>query len=110
MDEPTMEEEYGREFPLSCQLHQRALKVFRNGVTHAGRYFKPFPIYMERSLGSRKWDVEGHEFVDYTVGHGALILGHAHPVVVKAMQEQAAKGTHYGACQELEIRWGNLVH
>lgn len=109
MDQPSMEEEYGREFPLSCQLHQQALRVFRNGVTHAGRYFKPFPIYMERSLGSRKWNVEGHEFVDYTVGHGALILGHAHPVVVKAMQEQAAKGTHYGACQELEIRWGNLV-
>lgn len=105
----TMEEEYRRKFSLSNQFHQRALRVFRNGITHSTRYFKPFPIYMERSSSSRKWDIEGHEFLDYTVGHGSLILGHAHPAVTKAIREQAAKGTHYGACQELEIQWGELV-
>jgi len=105
----SIEEEYRRKFSLSYQLYQRALKVFRDGVTHDGRHFRPFPIYIERSSGSRKWDVQGHEFVDYVVGHGALILGHGHPAAVKAMQEQAAKGTHHGACQELEIQWGQLV-
>jgi glutamate-1-semialdehyde 2,1-aminomutase len=109
MAQLTLEEEYRRKFPRSHQLHQQALGVFRDGITHSGRYFQPFPIYVERSLGSRKWDVDGNEFVDYTVGHGSLILGHAHPAIVEAMQEQAAKGTHYGACQELEVQWGNLV-
>jgi glutamate-1-semialdehyde 2,1-aminomutase len=43
------------------------------------------------------------------MGHGALFLGHCHPAVVKAIQEQAARGTHFGACHELEVRWAELI-
>ncbi|PYN09948.1 MAG: aspartate aminotransferase family protein, partial [Candidatus Rokuibacteriota bacterium] len=57
----------------------------------------------------RKWDVDGHEYIDYWMGHGALFLGHCHPAVVKAIQGQVARGTHFGASHELEIRWAELV-
>ena len=69
----------------------------------------PFPVFVSRQLGSRKWDADGHEFVDYWCGHGAMLLGHSHPAVVEAVQEQATRGTHAGGCHELEVRWGELV-
>ena len=56
-----------------------------------------------------KWDVDGNEYVDYPGGHGALLLGHNHPAVLEAVREQLARGTHYGACHELEVRWGELI-
>jgi glutamate-1-semialdehyde 2,1-aminomutase len=93
----------------SAALYERAKDAFPSGVTHDARYAKPFPIYVNRAKGSRKWDVDGNEYVDYYGGHGALILGHCHPVVTEAVVEQAQKGSHYGACHELEVRWGELV-
>ena len=78
-------------------------------MTHDIRYTSPFPIFVERAQESRKWDVDGNEYVDYVMGHGALFLGHAHPEVTQAVAEQAAKGTHYGANHRLELEWGQLV-
>jgi glutamate-1-semialdehyde 2,1-aminomutase len=93
----------------SAALHERALKTFPSGVTHDTRFLTPFPLYVERAQGSRKWDVDGNEIIDYVMGHGALFLGHAYPDIVEAVQEQAAKGSHYGANHELELKWGELV-
>ena len=95
--------------PRSRALHERALKLFPNGVTHDIRHNTPFPLYAERAAGSRKHDVDGNEIVDYVMGHGALLLGHQHPAVVEAVAAQAQRGTHYGASHEAEIRWGELV-
>ena len=100
---------YRARHPKSAALYERARAVIPGGITHDGRHLKPFPIYVERALGPRKWDVDGHELIDYWMGHGALFLGHCHPAVVKAMQEQAARGTHFGASHELEVRWAELV-
>jgi glutamate-1-semialdehyde 2,1-aminomutase len=93
----------------SAALYQRALQVFPSGVTHDARYMEPFPIYVTHAQGSRKWDVDGNEYVDYWSGHGALLLGHNYPAVAEATVEQAQKGTHYGACHALEVEWGELV-
>src|SRR3990170_3413075 len=106
---PTILDEFRRLHPKSARLHQEALRVFPSGVTHDIRYFTPFPIYIERAGGSRKWDVDGHEIIDYVMGHGALLLGHLHPVVAKAVSEQLLRGTHYGASHALEIEWGQWV-
>jgi glutamate-1-semialdehyde 2,1-aminomutase len=95
--------------PKSEALYARARGVIPGGITHDGRNLSPFPVYVERAQGSHKWDVDGHEYVDYWMGHGALFLGHCHPAVVKAIQDQAARGTHFGACHELEVRWAELV-
>jgi glutamate-1-semialdehyde 2,1-aminomutase len=93
----------------SAALYDRAKEAFPSGVTHDSRFAKPFPIYVNRAKGSRKWDVDGNEYVDYYGGHGALLLGHCHPAVTEAVVEQAQKGSHYGACHELEVRWAELV-
>jgi glutamate-1-semialdehyde 2,1-aminomutase len=93
----------------SKRLHQRALRLFPNGVTHDIRHQAPFPLYVERAAGGRKWDVDGNEIIDYVMGHGALLLGHQHPAVVDAVARQAQLGTHYGASHETEVRWGELV-
>jgi glutamate-1-semialdehyde 2,1-aminomutase len=53
--------------------------------------------------------VDGNELIDYFGGHGALLLGHCHPVIVEAVKEQASKGTHYGASHELELQWAELI-
>src|SRR5512133_1284918 len=90
--------------PRAADLYRRALEVFPSGITHDNRYMEPYPIYVTHANGSRKWDVDGHEYVDYFMGHGALLLGHNYPAVVEATAEQLRKGTHYGACHELEIR------
>jgi glutamate-1-semialdehyde 2,1-aminomutase len=105
----TIEEELYERMAGSAALYERAKPVFPSGVTHDSRQNGPFPIYVTRAAGSRKWDVDGNEYVDYFGGHGALLLGHCHPAVTDAVVEQARRGSHYGACHELEIRWGELV-
>ncbi len=102
-------ESYSDLHPQSAQLYQRALKVFPSGVTHDVRFLVPFPLYVQRAQGCRKWDVDGNEIIDYVMGHGALMLGHSHPLLVEAVNSQIAKGTHYGACHELELAWGSWV-
>jgi glutamate-1-semialdehyde 2,1-aminomutase len=105
----TIDQEMYERMGGSAALYDRAKETFPSGVTHDARYAKPFPIYVNRALGSRKWDVDGNEYVDYYGGHGALLLGHCHPAVTQAVVEQAQTGTHYAAGHELEVRWGELV-
>src|SRR5262249_58178280 len=100
---------FAEKTPGSRALHNRAKALFPDGVTHVGRFLDPFAIYVERASGSRKWDVDGNEYVDYLGGHGALILGHNHPAVVDAVIRQTAKGAHYGACHALEVEWAEQV-
>lgn len=105
----TLAQRYAAAFPNSKQQFERARTIFPAGVTHDVRMMEPFPIYVERAKGSKKWDLDGHEIIDYFMGHGALLLGHSPDDVVAAVQAQMAKGTHYGSCHELEIEWGTLV-
>ncbi len=100
---------YEREFQTSRKLYEDARELFPAGVTHDNRYLDPFPVYVDRARGARKWDVDGHELVDYWSGHGALLLGHSHPDVVAAVERQVGRATHPGACHELEIEWARWV-
>lgn len=103
-------EEYKRTHPGSQNLHEQAMKTFAaNGATHTNRILDPFRPYITRAKGSRKWDVDGNEYIDYVMGHGALILGHGNPVVVQAVQQQMAKGVHYGENHQLEVEWAKLI-
>ncbi|HWQ14686.1 MAG TPA: aminotransferase class III-fold pyridoxal phosphate-dependent enzyme [Roseiflexaceae bacterium] len=105
----TILDTFRRRHPRSAALYAQASNLFPNGVTHDGRFAAPFPLYVERSAGGRKWDADGNEIIDYWTGHGALLLGHGHPAVVAAVQEQVARGTHYGAEHPIELRWAELV-
>jgi len=73
---------YEKEFANSAKLFGEAKSLFPDGVTHDLRRMDPFPVYIDRAAGAHKWDVDGHELIDYWAGHGALLLGHSHPAVV----------------------------
>jgi glutamate-1-semialdehyde 2,1-aminomutase len=100
---------YAETLPASRALFERARRLFPDAVTHDNRRMQPFPIYVDRADGAYKWDVDGHRYVDYWMGHGALLLGHNPKQVADAVREQALRGTHYGACHEREVEWGEWV-
>jgi glutamate-1-semialdehyde 2,1-aminomutase len=102
-------EEYIEQTPTSRKLYEQAQKVFPSGVTHDARYLVPHALFVSRADGAHKWDVDGHEYVDYFGGHGALILGHNHPAVTEAVQEQLSRGVQYAASHELELEWAGLI-
>ncbi|MCX7407125.1 MAG: aminotransferase class III-fold pyridoxal phosphate-dependent enzyme [Planctomycetales bacterium] len=104
-----LETSFREKFAQSAKLFERGQALFPSGVTHDGRYLEPFPVYVTEAHGSRKVSVEGHSIIDYWVGHGSLLLGHGHPTVVEAVQKQMARGTHYSACHEFELEWGERV-
>jgi glutamate-1-semialdehyde 2,1-aminomutase len=104
-----IDDAFRKRFARSAELYARSREAIAGGITHDSRNFAPFPIYVERADGSRKWDVDGNELVDHWMGHGSLLLGHNHPQVTKAVAEQVHKGTHYGACHELEIAWAEQI-
>jgi glutamate-1-semialdehyde 2,1-aminomutase len=106
----TILERYEELHPNSRRLHEKAAKLFPDGVTHDIRYFPPFPIYADHAQGAYKWDVDDNRIVDYILGHGALLLGHNHQAVQEAVAWQLERGTHYGASHELEIAWAERVH
>lgn len=111
MNRERLIETYFATHPKSLSLHKKAAEKFAaNGATHSARILDPFRPYVTHAKGSLKWDVDGIEYVDFIMGHGALILGHSHPKVVEAVQSQTAKGVHFGENHELEVRWAELIH
>ena len=109
MSERTIEVEYVSKHPGSRALYEQAKQVIAGGITHDQRHMAPFPVYVTHGLGSRKWDVDGLEYVDYFGGHGALLLGHSQPEVVAAVRDEATRMTHPGACTELEVIWAQQI-
>lgn len=76
------------------------------GVNSPVRAFRAVgmePVFIRRGYGSKIWDEDGNEYIDYVLSWGPLILGHAHPDVVEAIKNQVEKGTSFGACTEMEV-------
>jgi glutamate-1-semialdehyde 2,1-aminomutase len=95
--------------PNSLQWHEEAEKYMWDGVTHNGRRWDPTGVYIDRAEGAYKYDVDGHRYIDYWMGHGSLIFGHSHPVITQAAMTQLARGTHYGGNHAGEVRWAELI-
>jgi glutamate-1-semialdehyde 2,1-aminomutase len=96
----------------SGELMERAERLFPGGVNSPVRAFRSVggtPRVIERALGARVWDVDGNELIDYVGSWGPMILGHAHPAVVDAIQHAAARGTSYGAPNPHEVELGELI-
>jgi glutamate-1-semialdehyde 2,1-aminomutase len=108
-DTLSIAEEYAQKYPQSRQLYEAAQAALPGGITHMARAFTPFPLYIDRCVGAHKWDVDGNCYIDYWMGHGAMLLGHAHPAVVEAVREQVGRGTHAGGSTRLEIEWARLI-
>ncbi len=91
-------------FPKSQALYERATEVIAGGVNSGIRKLEiPVPLFFTHGKGSRIWDEDGNEFIDYQTGQGALLYGHAPEGLAKAIADQAAKGTHWAAQSILEI-------
>ena len=105
----SIEQRYIDLHPKSAEYYAEAAELFPDGVTHDGRRLKPFPFYVTHAQGPIKWDVDGNRIIDYWTGHGSMILGHAHPDIVAAVNDQMGKGTHPSASTEVEIRWARWV-
>jgi len=96
----------------SKKAFEQARQVIPGGVNSPVRAYKSVgltPVFVERASGSRIYDIDGNEFIDYIGSWGPLIMGHAHPEVVEALKLAAAKGTSFGAPTELETRMAELV-
>ena len=102
-------ETFERRTPKSAEAHKRNLKRLPLGVASNYRAYDPYPIFVKEGQGAHFRDLDGNDYVDHNLCFGALMAGHCHPAVVKAIQEQAPRGTHFGACHELEVRWAELI-
>lgn len=96
----------------SSDLRSRAEKILVGGVNSPVRAFRAVggePLIIDRAAGSRLWDADGREYIDYVCSWGALILGHTHPDVVAAIADQARRGTSYGMTSPLEIELAERI-
>lgn len=96
----------------SRELHERAAKVIPGGVNSPVRAFRSVacdPPYITHGKAGHLWDVDGHEYVDYVGSWGPLILGHAFPAVVDAIEKANRDGTSFGACTPLEAELAEEV-
>lgn len=100
---------YLRATPGSAALAAAADKVLPGGVVTDTRAFDPYGIYVTRAEGTRKWDVDGNQYVDFFGGHGANILGHSPPVLVDAVREAIPRGVQYAANHPLEVKLAEEV-
>jgi len=93
----------------SRKLYTEALELMPGGVSSPVRAFKPHPFYVAEARGSKLFDVDGNEFIDYCMAYGAIILGHGNAEVREALKEQLEKGWIYGTPIELEVRYAKLI-
>jgi glutamate-1-semialdehyde 2,1-aminomutase len=70
---------------------------------------EPYPFYTARAKGSKLYDVDGNEYIDFWMGHHSLIFGHSPPKVIIGVKRQLENGTHYGTCHELEVTLAHQV-
>jgi glutamate-1-semialdehyde 2,1-aminomutase len=98
--------------PRSTELFERGKKTLVGGVDSPVRAFRAVggtPLVIDHASGTKLYDVDGREYLDYVCSWGALILGHAHPDVVAAVSDQAGRGTSYGMTSPLEIELGEKI-
>ncbi|MDO8848017.1 MAG: glutamate-1-semialdehyde 2,1-aminomutase [Coriobacteriia bacterium] len=96
----------------SSDLFERAQRVIPGGVNSPVRAFRSVgtdPLFYERAKGSRVWDADGNEYIDFVASWGPMILGHGPDVVLDAVRAQLDRGTSYGAPTELEVRMAEAV-
>jgi glutamate-1-semialdehyde 2,1-aminomutase len=98
--------------PTSDLLFTEAQRYIPGGVNSPVRAFRAVggtPRFIARAVGAKIYDVDGREYIDYVASWGPMILGHAHPQVVRAVQQAAERGTSYGAPTEAEVTLARMI-
>jgi glutamate-1-semialdehyde 2,1-aminomutase len=98
----------------SGEYFRRASEVMPGGVPSQFQKNDPWPVYIERGVGARVWDVDGNEYLDFHNGFGVMCVGHANPAIAAAVKARMDEGTHFAAptegsivvAEELKRRWG----
>jgi glutamate-1-semialdehyde 2,1-aminomutase len=101
--------DYQAKTPRSRQLFEEALRVMPGGNSRTTTFFDPYPFYITRGEGARIWDADGIERLDFNCNYTSLILGHANPQVVKAIQDAAVHGMSFPGPSEHEIRLAEIL-
>lgn len=99
-------------FKKSRELFERAQEIIPGGVNSPARAFRSVggtPPFIEKAKGSLITDVDGNDYIDFVGSWGPMILGHAHPAVIKAVQDASFNSTSFGAPTEIEIRMAERV-
>ena len=86
---------YRARTPRSAELHVRARRAMPLGVASSFQTYDPYPLFMTDARGSRIWDADGNEYIDFDMAFGVLAAGHSHPLVAEALQRRVANGTCY---------------
>lgn len=93
----------------SKELFNQAKEFLPGGVDSPVRAYKPYPFFAKKASGSKLYDVDGNNYIDYCLAYGPLVLGHAHPKVVDEVKKQLDVGSAYGVPTEKEIELAKLV-
>ncbi len=101
--------EYTSKTPRSRALHEEAVAVMPGGNSRTTTFFDPYPFYFQRGQGAHVWDADGVERVDFNGNYTSLILGHAPPDVVKAVQAVAESGLSFPGPTEHEVRLAEML-
>jgi glutamate-1-semialdehyde 2,1-aminomutase len=91
--------------PVSARLYERARRSMPLGVASSFQAAEPYPVYLSRGRGAEVWDVDGHRYVDFHNGFGAMAVGHAHPAIAAAIERAARRGTHFAVTTEATVQW-----
>jgi glutamate-1-semialdehyde 2,1-aminomutase len=95
--------------PGSESLHARATRSLPNGVASNFQANDPYPVYLRRGGGSKVWDVDGNEYIDFHGGFGVNVVGHAHPTIVNAIREVADQGIHFAVTTEATVALAEAI-
>ena len=101
--------DYQAKTPRSRQLFEEALRVMPGGNSRTTTFFDPYPFYITRGEGARIWDADGVERLDFNNNDTSLVVGHAHPAVVRPIRDAAGDGMSFPGPTEHEIRLARLL-
>ena len=112
VDQLIQREEAALEPKHRASLEYRTIAAHHiaGGVASSWQNSPPHTVYVDRGLGSRIWDIDGNEYLDFHLGYGAMVVGHAHPKIVEAIERQARRGTHFAQpTRDLDVIGENLA-
>jgi len=101
--------EFERRTPKSAESHKKNLKRIPLGVASNYRAYDPYPIFVKEGQGGRFRDLDGNEYVDHNLCFGALMAGHCHPAVMKAVEKRLSTGTMFGMPHDMEWELAELI-
>jgi len=93
----------------SAKLYERAVKSLPKGVASNFQAGDPYPVYLDRGRGSKVWDVDGTEYVDFHGGFGVNVVGHAHPKIVEAVCKVVERGIHFAVTTEMTVALAEAI-